>query len=217
MKNLTLIFKNSFLLIALVASAACSQHNRETQWDPSFEELDAIVTSVFSDARSSGGNIALLNAAENSINNETQPGVFYLGVSFDENDQGTGVAASVASIRDFSILGMGSNGLYDVAEAKVLLVDNYLSENREFTLVVQVKFYTDSESTQTGNFQTRVFSTQQFEFTDKKLTLSFANFTLESFDLSDVEDDLAPVIQLKIYDNEGTSYGKFSSLLGFGG
>lgn len=218
MKNLKRTLQTALVLVSVILSVACSTQTRTNNWEPDSQELGATLDSFFADAGSSNDN-ALVQSTKADLIPETDAQKEAAAsaptklIYYAESGK-TGLPLSVAGILDFSILGLPVASLYNVAEAKVLLMDTYVSTNREFTLIVSVKFIEPDGSV--GDYQTAAFKTGSFKFTDDKLTLSFANFDVTTFDLSNIEDDLGSVIQLKVLDKSGVEYGQFSSLVGFG-
>ncbi len=218
MKNFKRTLQTTLLLISVIATVACSTQTRTNNWEPDAKELTATLEAFFVSAQNSNdsnlvqttkADLLPENDAQQAAANSAPAKVIYYAESGK-----TGLPLSVAGILDFTILGMPAASLYDVAEAKVLLMDTYVSVNRTFTLIVSVKFVEPDGSL--SNYQTAAFKTGSFKFTDEQLTLSFENFDITTTDLSDVEEDLGSVVQLKVLDKTGLEYGQFSSLVGFG-
>ena len=218
MKNLKRTLQSVLILISIILTVACSTQTRTNNWEPDAGELSETLNLFFDDASSSNDNNLVQSTKadllpEGDAQEEAAASAPTKLIYYAESGK-TGLPLSVAGILDFSILGLPVASLYNVAEAKVLLMDTFVSKNREFTLIVSVRFIEPDGSV--SNFQTAAFKTGSYKFTDEQLTLSFEKFDLTTFDLSDVEEDLGSVIQLKVTDKSGVEYGQFSSLVGFG-
>jgi len=217
MKNFKRTLQTALVLVSLIATVACSTQERTNNWEPDAVELGATLDSFFSTAGGSNNN-GLVQTTRGEVLPETDAELAAAAavpknIYYAESGV-TGLPLSVAGILDFSIFGLPTASLYNVAEAKVLLMDTFTAVNRQFTLIISVKFIEPDGST--SQFQTAAFQTGTFSFDESdKLTLSFENFDITSFDLSS-DDDLNSVIQLNVFDKSGVDYGQFSSLVGFG-
>lgn len=220
MKNFNKIYKITIVVMSLIFSVACSQQNRSNEWEPDAIEFSVTLGAFFETAINSN-DVDLVNTTQREVAPQTDADAQAAAqapakVLYYAESGKTGHALSVAGLIDFSILGMPVASLYDLATAKVLLVDSYTSVNREYTLIVNVTFI-DPATNAPGEPQTVAFKSSNFKYSDKDLIISFPSFDIQTYDLSDdAEDDLASVVKFKILDKSGIDYGQFSSLVGFG-
>lgn len=197
-------FSKLFLVIAVLSvSVSCSNRWREA----GSEINDEVMLSALGEI--SSGQVAgnSVNLSEIVAMKDQGAAIYYAEAPGD-----MGPVAAVLNVEDLQILGAPAGSTYlNITEARIFLFDLWTDTERKAGLILGVKTAGDQNFSYSSFLGNGAMNGGKYEATFQGNGFTF---TLRSYDVE--EDDLAAVIQLRLYVGE-EYYGKISTLVGFGG